>query len=69
MDFLLENMPQQLHLAIAPREDPQFRISRLRASGEITELRASDLRFNNSEAAAFLNQVMGLSLPTEDVFL
>ena len=42
-------------------------LARLRARGQLTELRAADLRFSPSEAAEFLNRVMGLNLPAEDV--
>ena len=56
-----------MHLVIATREDPHLPLARLRARGQLTELRAADLRFTSSEAAEFLNQVMGLSLSTEDI--
>jgi LuxR family transcriptional regulator, maltose regulon positive regulatory protein len=65
--FLLEHLPPQMHLIIATREDPQLPLARLRARGQLTELRAADLRFTPSEAAAFLNQVMGLNLSAEDI--
>ncbi len=65
--FLLEHLPPQMHLVITTREDPQFPLARLRARGQLTELRAADLRFIPSEAAEFLNQVMGLTLSTEDI--
>jgi len=67
LSFLLENLPPQMHLVIATREDPHLPLSRLRASGQLTELRATDLRFTSSEAAEFLNQVMGLDLSVEDI--
>jgi LuxR family maltose regulon positive regulatory protein len=60
--FLLQNLPPPLHLVIATREDPPLPLARLRARGQLTELRAADLRFTPDEAAEFLNQVMGLSL-------
>ena len=56
-----------MHLVIATREDPQLPLARLRAHGQLTELRATDLRFTSSEAAEFLNQVMGLDLAAEDI--
>ncbi len=65
--FLLENQPPQLHLVIATRDDPQFPLSRLRARGQLSELRAIDLRFTSSEAGEFLNQAMGLALSAEDI--
>jgi LuxR family maltose regulon positive regulatory protein len=65
--FLLERLPPQMHLVIATREDPHLPLARLRARGQLTELRASDLRFTSSEAAEFLNQAMGLDLSAEDI--
>ena len=65
--FLLEHLPPQMHLVIATREDPRLPLARLRARGQLTELRAADLRFTPAEAAEFLNQVMGLNLSEEDI--
>ena len=65
--FLLEHLPPQMHLVIATREDPHLPLARLRVRGQLTELRAADLRFSSSEAAAFLNQVMGLNLSGENI--
>ena len=59
LTFLLEHLPPQMHLAIVTREDPHLPLARLRARGQLTELRITDLRFTPSEAAEFLNQVMG----------
>ncbi|MGD8584244.1 MAG: LuxR C-terminal-related transcriptional regulator [Chloroflexota bacterium] len=65
--FLLEHLPPQMHLVIATREDPNLPLARLRARGQLTELRVADLRFTMAEGADFLNQVMGLNLSAEDV--
>lgn len=65
--FLLEHLPPQMRLVIATREDPQLPQARLRAHGQLTELRADDLRFTSAEAAEFLNGVMGLNLSGEDI--
>ena len=65
--FLLEHLPPQMHLVITTREDPQFPLARLRARGQLTELRAADLRFTPAEAAEFLNQMMDLNLSAEDI--
>ena len=67
LTFLIEHLPPQMHLVIATREDPALPLARLRARGQLTELRAADLRFTPGEAAAFLNQAMGLNLPAEEV--
>ena len=65
--FLVEHLPPQVHLVIATREDPALHLARLRARGQLTELRATDLRFTPSEAADFLNPVMGLNLTADDI--
>jgi LuxR family maltose regulon positive regulatory protein len=67
LTYLVEHLPPQMHLVIATREDPHLPLVRLRARGQLTELRAADLRFTPSEAAEFLNQVMGLTLSAEDI--
>ena len=67
LTFLLEHLPPQMHLVITTREDPRLSLARLRARGQLTELRASDLRFTPSEVAEFLNQVMGLDLTADDI--
>ena len=67
LTFLIEHLPPQMHLVIATREDPQLPLARLRARSELTELRAADLRFTPSEAAEFLNSVMGLNLSPGDI--
>jgi LuxR family maltose regulon positive regulatory protein len=65
--FVLDHLPPRMHLVIATREDPQIPLARLRARGQLAELRAADLRFTPSEAAEFLNRAMGLNLSAEDI--
>ena len=60
--FLLDNLPPQVTLAMTTRADPPLPLSRLRARGELVEVRAADLRFTPDEAEAFLNEMMGLQL-------
>ncbi len=67
LTFLLEHLPPQMRLVVTTREDPNLPLARLRARDQLTELRATDLRFTQAEAAEFLNQVMGLSLSAEDI--
>jgi LuxR family maltose regulon positive regulatory protein len=67
LTYLVEHLPPHMHLVIATREDPALPLARLRAGGHLTEVRAVDLRFTPSEAAAFLNQVMGLNLSAQDI--
>ena len=65
--FLLDHLPPRLHLTIASRSDPPLPLARLRGRGDVTELRAADLRFTPDEAATFLNEAMGLNLAAADV--
>jgi ATP/maltotriose-dependent transcriptional regulator MalT len=60
--FLLDHAPPQMHLAILTREDPPLPLSKLRARGQLTEIREADLRFSPEEAAAFLTDTMALTL-------
>ncbi|MAU01227.1 MAG: helix-turn-helix transcriptional regulator [Anaerolineaceae bacterium] len=67
LTFLLEHLPPQMHLVMTTREDPQLPLPRLRVRGQLTELRAADLRFTMEETAVFLNQIMNLNLSADDV--
>ncbi len=62
LTFMLEHMPSQLHLVIATREDPNLPLARLRARGQLAEVRVADLRFTVAESAEFFNHVMDLNL-------
>jgi LuxR family maltose regulon positive regulatory protein len=66
LEFLLEHRPPGLHLVLASRSDPPLALARLRGRGQLTELRAAELRFTADEAAALLRQgtaVSGVALP------
>ena len=67
MAFLLDHLPPCLHVVIACRADPALPLARMRARGELTEIRAAELRFTDDEAAAYLNETMGLRLTAQDV--
>ena len=67
MAFLLDHLPPGLHVVIAGRADPALPLARWRARGELVETRAADLRFTPEEAAAYLNEMMGLQLTARDV--
>jgi LuxR family maltose regulon positive regulatory protein len=60
--FLVDNLPPSTTLAMTTRQDPPLPLARLRARGELLELRAADLRFTGEEATRFLNDVMELRL-------
>jgi LuxR family maltose regulon positive regulatory protein len=65
--FLIDHLPPGMRLALAGRADPPLPLPRLRARGQIVELRAADLRFTPDEAAAFLNQALALGLPEPEI--
>jgi LuxR family maltose regulon positive regulatory protein len=67
MGFLLEHLPDQVHLVLATRSDPPLPLARLRSRGQLSELRAADLRFTVEEARGFFTGMMGLELTTDDV--
>ena len=61
--FLLEHLPPGLRLVLASRSDPPLPLPRLRAGGQLAELRAGELRFTAEEAAALLREAIGADLP------
>src|SRR5690606_36584382 len=63
VQFLLDHMPPACRLTLLTREDPPLALARLRARGQVVELRADDLRFTAAEALSFLDETMGLALP------
>ena len=65
--LLLERLPPHAHLVIVTRADPMLPLARLRARGELLELRADALRFTSEEAGAFLTERMGLALSDGEV--
>lgn len=67
MTFLLDHLPPHMHVILATRVDPPLPLPRFRARGELTEIRAEDLRLTTEEAGAFLNELMGLGLNNDDV--
>ncbi len=65
--YLIDHLPNNLHLVFISRADPPLPLGRWRVRGQLTEIRADDLRFTEEETAQFLNQTMGLSLSAEDI--
>jgi LuxR family transcriptional regulator, maltose regulon positive regulatory protein len=61
--FVLENLPPGLAVVMSGRADPPLPLARLRARGQLAELRAADLRFTDQEAAALLGEAAGPGLP------
>ena len=66
LQFLLNHAPTRLHLVLSSRVDPPLSLSRLRARGQMAELRDMDLRVSEQEGASFLQQVMDVHLSAED---
>jgi LuxR family maltose regulon positive regulatory protein len=66
LTFLLENQPANVHVILATRSDPPLPLSRLRARGELVEVRSADLRFTDTETASYLAETMGLGLTAAD---
>ena len=64
--FLLEHLPPGVHLVLASRSDPPLPLARLRARGQLLELRAADLRFSSHEAAVLLREAAGPELSLTD---
>ncbi|MBV9172236.1 MAG: helix-turn-helix transcriptional regulator, partial [Chloroflexi bacterium] len=67
--FLIEHLPPRLHLVLGTRTDPALPLSRLRARGELLEVRAVELRCTADEASRFCSQTMGLELTAASVAL
>jgi LuxR family transcriptional regulator, maltose regulon positive regulatory protein len=67
MEYLIDHLPPRTHLVVASRIDPALPLPRLRARGELVEVRAADLRFTADEATDYLNDVMALHLTANDV--
>ena len=67
LGLLLDQLPADVHVVLSTRLDPPLSVARMRASGELAELRVGELQFTGEEAAALLNDSMGLALAAEDV--
>jgi LuxR family maltose regulon positive regulatory protein len=69
LDFLLRNLPPNMHLVVITRHDPPVSLARLRVEDQVTEIRAEDLRFMPDEAAEFFHRSMDLALNPEEIEL
>lgn len=67
LTFLLDHLPPGMRLVLASRSDPPLPLARLRARGDLAEIRIGEMRFTPDEATSFLNQVMALALSPGDV--
>jgi len=67
LTFLVEHLPPQMHLVLASRSDPPFPLARMRARGQLVEVRTDTLRLDETEVGTFLRVVSGLDLPSEAI--
>src|SRR6266487_862797 len=67
LQFVLDHLPSCVHLLLASRADPQLPLARLRARGQVVEIRETELRLSDVEAATFLRQVMNFALTAEEI--
>ena len=67
VEFLIRHKPENLHIIVVSRIDPQLPLHYLRAKNSLSEIRVRDLSFSNDEAYAFFNRLAGLNLSTEQV--
>jgi LuxR family transcriptional regulator, maltose regulon positive regulatory protein len=67
LGLFVERLPEQVHVLISSRSDPGLPLSRWRARGDLTEVRASELRFTRKEATSYLNEVAGLELSAQAI--
>jgi len=67
MDFFVEHLPENVHLVLATRSDPPLHLGRLRARGELSEIRTQQLAFSEAEAAFLLNDTLHLKVAPDDL--
>ena len=67
LGLFLDHLPAEVHVVLSTRLDPPLPLARMRARGELAELRVGELQFTGEEAAELLNGSMGLALAAEDV--
>jgi len=67
VEFLIENVAGPLHIVVASRSNPLLPVGRLRAQGELSELRADDLRFSPEETDSLLRKQLGVDASDDDI--
>jgi LuxR family maltose regulon positive regulatory protein len=67
LDYLIDHLPENLHLVIATRYDPPLSLPRLRARGRLTEFRSTNLRFSLAEVSLYMDQQLGVELSPESI--
>ncbi len=69
LSFLIEHLPENLRITVSSRADPPLPLARLRARGQLREIRSNDLRFTEEETGHFLRDLMQLNLSLQDIQL
>jgi LuxR family maltose regulon positive regulatory protein len=67
LEYFVDRAPPGVHVVVATQVDPPLRLGRLRALGDLAELRGEALRFSDAEAAELLNGRHGLQLPAAEL--
>ncbi|WP_246599796.1 LuxR C-terminal-related transcriptional regulator [Clostridium lacusfryxellense] len=67
LDYLLNQLPTNLHIVIGTRYDPPLRLARLAARRQLGELRRSNFSLNQDETYKLLNDTLGLALTVDEV--
>lgn len=67
INYLLEILPKNLHLAISTRFDPPLPMARMRTHEELVEIRSSELSFSQAEVFSFFNKKLRVKLSQSDL--
>jgi len=67
LSFLVQHLPESLHLVLTTRSEPPLPLATLRARDEMIEANAGDLRFSLAETGAFLHQALSAELPESSI--
>lgn len=65
LDYFIERLPVHVHILMTTRDDPPLSLAKLRARGELGEMRFAALRFDRIEAGLLLNGLLKLNIPDE----
>jgi LuxR family transcriptional regulator, maltose regulon positive regulatory protein len=66
VSFFVEHLPDNVHVVLSSRSDPPLPLGRLRARGQMKEIRTEQIAFLKEETASFLDEKMGLNLSPDD---
>jgi LuxR family transcriptional regulator, maltose regulon positive regulatory protein len=66
--YLLEHIPDNIHIVILTRSDPALSVSRLRSQHQMVELRSTDLSFSANDISILFNKKLRLGLSPDDIY-